>query len=103
MANNGLEMRDSLGSGTQSGAQTSDTALVANPARTGFQIQNQGTNTLFVYFGAGASSSVYHFILKGCTGAADGTGGSIAMFSGNVYRGLITVYSSSISYSVLEL
>ena len=66
-------------------------------------IQNQGTNTLFVYYGTGASTSVYNIILKACTGAADGTGGSLSMMDGNIYRGLITIAGTSPSYSVLEL
>ncbi len=87
-----------------SGAQTSTTALVANTARTGFQIQNlSGANQLYVNFGTGASSSVYSFILKTGSGAADGTGGSFAMFGPEVYRGLITIAGTSPSYAILEL
>lgn len=89
-------------SATHPGAQTSTTALFANSAREWFQIQNQGTNTLFIYFGAGASSSVYHFILKGSTGAADGTGGSFSSQAA-VYRGLITIAGTTPSYSVIEI
>lgn len=103
MANTSLEFRDSLGSGAKAGAQSSATALVLNEDRTGFQIQNQGTNVLYVYLGSGASSSVYHFILKGCNSAADGTGGSVAMMSGNIWRGIITVDGIAPSYSVIEL
>ena len=98
-----LEFRDSVGANNGTAVSTSATALPANTARTGFQIQNQGTNPLFVYFGAAGSTIQYNFILKGCTGAADGTGGSFSMMEGNVYRGLVTVASVSISYSILEL
>lgn len=98
-----LEFRDSVGANNQTGAQTSTTVSAANSARTGFQIQNEGTNPLFVYFGASASTSVYSFILKAGTGAADGTGGSFAMMDGNIYRGLITVAGTSPSYAFLEL
>ncbi len=94
--------RDAVASGSKDGAQTSTTALVANTARTYFQIQNQGTNQLYVYFGTGASTSVYHFILKGATGAADGTGGSYASAQ-ITYRGLITIAGTNPSYSVVEL
>lgn len=94
--------RDAVASGSQNGPQTSTTALAVNTARTYFQIQNQGTNQLYVYFGTGASSSNYHFILKGATGSADGTGGSYASES-VVYRGLVTIAGTSPSYSVLEL
>lgn len=38
-------------------------------------IQNLSTNPLFVKLGAGASSSSFSYILKGGTGADDGTGG----------------------------
>lgn len=79
------------------------TALAANTARQGWQIQNQGTNPLFVLLGSGATTSVYHFILKGSTGAADGTGGSFAQFAGTVYNGVITVAGTSPSYTVLEI
>ncbi len=102
MAQTGVTHRDSLASGAQSGAQTATTALAVNGQREYFQIQNQGTNQIYVYFGAGASSTVYHFILKGATGAADGTGGSYA--SGSVvYRGIVTIAGTTPSYSVVEL
>lgn len=85
------------------GAQTSATALVANSNREFVQIQNQDTNALFVYFGTGASTTKYHFVLKGGTGAADGTGGSFST-QAVVYRGIITVASAGTpSYSLIEL
>lgn len=102
MAQTGITYRDAVASGAKDGAQTSTTALAANSARNFFQIQNQGTNQLYVYFGTGASSTVYHFILKGCTGAADGSGGSYSSQS-LTYRGIVTVAGTSPSYSVLEL
>lgn len=83
--------------------QTSTTALASNTARQGWQIQNQGTNVLYVLLGSGASSSVYHFTLKAGTGAADGTGGSFAQMSGTVYNGIVTVAGTSPSYTVLEI
>ncbi len=102
MSQTGVTHRDALASGAASGAQTATTALAANSAREFFQIQNQGTNPVFVYFGSGASSTVYHFILKGSTGAADGTGGSYS--SANVvYRGIVTIAGTNPSYSVVEL
>lgn len=102
MAQTGVTHRDLVASGSQDGAQTSTTALAANSAREFFQIQNQGTNPLFVYFGTGAASNKYHFILKASTGAADGTGGSYSTQS-VVYRGLVTVAGTSPSYSIVEL
>ncbi len=83
--------------------QTGATALAANQARVGFSIQNQGTNPLFVCFGSGATTSVYHVILKASTVAADGSGGIFTMLSGTVYNGVITVAGTSPSYTVLEM
>ena len=102
MSQTGVTHRDAVASGSQDGAQTSTTALAANSAREYFQIQNQGTNKLYVYLGTGASTSVYHAILKGSTGAADGTGGSIST-ADVAYRGLITIAGTNPSYSVVEL
>ncbi len=103
MAQTGVTHRDLVASGSKDGAQTAATALAVNSAREYFQIQNQGTDQLYVLLGAGATTSIYHFILKGATGAADGTGGSYAT-SEVVYRGIVTVASGSTpSYSVVEL
>lgn len=102
MAQTGITHRDAVASGSKDGAQTSTTALAVNSAREYFQIQNQGTNVIYVYLGAGASSTVYHFILKGASGAADGTGGSYAS-AGVVYRGLVTIAGTNPSYSIVEL
>ncbi len=85
------------------GAQSSTTALVANTNREFVQIQNQDTAPLFVYFGTGATTSKYHFVLKGASGAEDGTGGSFSTQT-VVYRGIITVASAGTpSYSLIEL
>jgi hypothetical protein len=102
MSQTGITHRDILASGSKDGAQTSTTALAANSAREYFQIQNQGTNKLYVYFGAGASTSVYNFILKGATGAADGTGGSYSSQSA-VWRGVVSIAGTNPSYSIIEL
>jgi hypothetical protein len=83
--------------------QTSATALAANPARIAFMIQNLSTNPLFVLMGSGASTSVFHVVLKGSTVANDGTGGSFAMEAGAIYNGIITVAGTSPSYTVTEM
>lgn len=83
---------------------TSTTVLAANPARLAFMIQNQDTAALKICFGGTASSSVYHVVLKASTGAADGSGGSVAQEAGTVFNGVITCYSSGTpSYTVLEI
>lgn len=83
--------------------QTAATALAANTARIAWSIQNQGTNVLYVLLGAGATTSVYHYTLKACSVAADGTGGSLAMETGTVYNGIITVAGTSPSYTCADI
>lgn len=82
---------------------TGVTALSANSKRNGFNIQNVGTNTLFVLLGSGASTTVFHVVLKAGTGASDGLGGSFSQTDGVVYTGLITVAGTSPLYTVLEM
>lgn len=79
------------------------TAIASNAARKAWQIQNVGINPLFVLLGNGASTSVFHAVLKGGTGASDGLGGSISQTSGAIYTGIITVAGTSPSYVVMEL
>ena len=78
------------------------TALAANSERLGWQIQNLGTNPLFVLLGSGASTSVFHAILKGGTGNDDGLGASMSQTAGTVYTGTITIAGTSPRYVVLE-
>lgn len=84
---------------------TGATALAsASPVgRAGWQIQNVGTNPLFVRLGAGASTSVFHFVLKGGTGDSDGLGASFSQFGPCVYQGIVTVDGTSPKYTVLSL
>jgi len=79
------------------------TALAANPKRNAFQIQNLGTNPLFVLLGSGASITVFHQVLKGGTGNDDGLGGSFSMSTGTVYTGIVTIAGTSPRYTILEL
>lgn len=79
------------------------TALAANTGRLGFSIQNLGTNALFVLLGTGASSTVFHTVLKAGTGTDDGTGGVYSMEAGVVYTGVVTISGSSPRYTVTEL
>ncbi len=78
------------------------TALASNTARTGWTIQNLGTNELYVLMGSGASTSVFHIALKKGTGNDDGTGGSVGQEQGVVYTGIITVAGTSPRYTVVE-
>jgi len=97
-----IQYRDTVFTNVAGGPQTSTTALAANSNRLGFMIQNQGTNTLYVFVGLSGSTSNYHAILKACSVAADGTGGSFSNPPDVSFRGPITVAGTSPSYSVLE-
>lgn len=80
------------------------TALAANTARIGWSIQNLGTATLFVRLGAGASSTLFHWVLKAGTGNDDGLGGLISQMEGVVYTGIISVASGgTVRYTALEI
>lgn len=60
----------------------------------GYKIQNQATAALYVKYGAGCSTSDYDIVLKGCTGAADGSGGADVNSDSFCYTGIITVAAS---------
>lgn len=66
-------------------------------------IQNLGTNPLFVRFGAGASSTVFHIVLKGATVQDDGTGGSVAQEVGTMWTGVVSIAGTSPRYTAMEL
>ncbi len=78
------------------------TVLAANPARLYWQIQNLGTNPLYVRMGAGASTSVFHMVLKGGSGNDDGLGASYASQE-VVYTGIISIAGTSPRYTVTEI
>lgn len=82
--------------------QSSATALAANSARIGWQIENLGTNTLYVLLGSGATTSVFHHPCKAGTGNDDGSGGSYGQETGVIYTGIITIAGSSPRYVVTE-
>ena len=77
-------------------------ALASNPARTGWNIQNLGTNPLFVNMGGTASSTVFHVVLKAGTSNDDGTGGAVGQEQGVVFTGAITIAGTSPRYTVVE-
>lgn len=79
------------------------TAIASNPARAGWMIQNLGTNALFVRLGSGATTSVFHIVLKAGSVNDDGTGGSVSQFDGTVYTGIITIAGTSPRYVITEL
>ena len=90
------------GSANTPSISSDTTALAANSARAGWQIQNLGTNPLFVRLDSGASTTVFHFVLKGGTGNDDGLVGSYSENSGCMHTGIITIAGTSPRYTVLE-
>ena len=95
-------VRTTVNSNTPSIASDT-TAAASNAARIGWSIQNLGQNVLFVRMGAGASSSVFHFVLKAGTANDDGTGGSVSQTSGVIFTGVISIAGSSPRYTILEM
>jgi len=82
---------------------STSTAIPNNKERGYWQIQNLGTNPLFILLGTGASTSVFHAVLKGGTGNDDGLGGSWGQNSGLIFTGPITVAGTSPRYTITEL
>lgn len=78
-------------------------ALAYNNARIGWGIQNVGTNPLFVLMGTGASTTVFHKVIKGGTGNDDGLGGSLDFDGPTVYDGVISVAGTGPRFVVYEI
>ena len=76
---------------------TGVTLLAANTARRGLTVQNVGTTTAYILIGGVATSTVYHFAVKGGTGNGDGLGGSITlpMAGCPCPSGIVTMYGAS--------
>lgn len=101
MADKAMLMRSVSETNTPSIASAA-TAIAANARRSSFSIQNLGTNTLYVRFGSGATTSVFHFALKAGSVNDDGTGGSISQNNPAIYVGIITISGTNPRYTVLE-
>lgn len=82
---------------------TDTTGIPANPNRAGWSIQNVGTNPIFIRLGGTASSTVYHYVLKGGTGDSDGLGAMVAQTNGTVFTGAISVAGTTPKYVVMEM
>tara|TARA_R110002020_G_scaffold184977_1_gene382408 strand:- start:1638 stop:1967 length:330 start_codon:yes stop_codon:yes gene_type:complete len=78
---------------------TTTTPSAANPARKSITIQNQSANVLYIALGEAASATVFHFSLKACTAAKDGTGGVVKIED---YTGLVSAHGTGKSYTVAE-
>lgn len=82
---------------------TDATGIPSNPNRGGWSIQNVGMNPIFVRLGGTASSTVYHYVLKGGSADNDGNGAMVAQTSGTVFTGAISVAGTTPKYVVMEL
>lgn len=69
------------------------TVLVPNGNRLAWFVQNLATTPLYVKMGAGASATVFDFILKGCAVQDDGSGGYI---SDEIFKGTVSVYAAAV-------
>jgi len=78
------------------------TALAENTDRRYWSITNTGTNPLFIRLGSGASSTVFHYVLKGGTGASDGLGASVES-SAIVYTGIISIAGTGPAYVAVQM
>lgn len=81
---------------------TAGDVLAENDNRNGFMIQNVGTNPLFIRLATGASSTVFHVVLKGGDVASDGMGGSFSLFD-CVYKGVVSVAGTTLKCVITEL
>lgn len=83
--------------------QTDATALAKNTARGRWYIQNVGQNPIFVRLGSGASTTLFHYVLKGGTADSDGLGASVGQENGTIYTGIITIAGTTPKYVATEL
>ena len=70
---------------------SSTTALASNLKHKVGAFKTWGTNVLFVRLGTGATTSIFHYCVKGGTGNDDGTGGSVSQTDGTVFTGEISI------------
>jgi hypothetical protein len=81
----------------------SATTALAAGERAGWSIQNLGQNALFVRLGTGASTTVFHYVLRAGTANDDGIGGIISQMEGIVWQGEISIAGTSPRYTVTQL
>lgn len=91
-----------INANTPSVIATAGIAIASNTARVAWNIQNLGTNALFVCLGPTASTSTFHVVLKAGAGQDDGSGGSIGQEVGVIYTGAVSVAGSSPRFVYLE-
>ena len=92
---------------TPSIVATAGVCLQSNVNRVAWNIQNLGTNALYVCLGptavaANGATGTFHVALKGATVQDDGSGGAVGQETGVVYTGPISVAGTSPRFVVLE-
>lgn len=85
-----------------SGISAATTAAAANPARQSYEIQNLGTNPLFVHEAAGASTTVFTRVLAAGTVNDNGTGAKYESPAEVAYTGVITIAGTSPRYVITQ-
>lgn len=90
---------------TPSIVTTTGDVLSANTSRRGWSIQNVGQVPVFIRLGTGASTSEFHYVIKGGTADSDGLGGTVSQMEGVVFAGVIsaTVASGTMKIVITEL
>jgi hypothetical protein len=81
---------------------TGATIISANDGRSGFAVQNHGTNPLFVRLGAGATTSVYHIVLSAATALSDGKGAIYSQSGNSCYTGIVSAAGTGGLLTYLE-
>ena len=77
-------------------------ALLSNPSRISFIIQNLGVNPLFVKYGVGATTTDFTMVLRASSVQDDGTGG-VTTSDASLFTGRITIAGTAPRYTVTEL
>ena len=91
------------GSNTPAIVTSAGEVLSDNENRYSWSIQNVGTNPLFVRLGGTASTTVFHYVLKGGTGNDDGLGGSVTQEGSSVFTGDISIAGTLPRAVILEM
>ena len=91
---------------TSGGIRTATGTVLSAPTHNGDRryliVQNLGTNPLFIKFGAGASITDFHVVLKGGNVADDGTAGFYEQKEAGIWQGNISIAGTSPRYILDE-
>lgn len=101
-------MADMKGANSTQGANTpailtSAGEVIAAGDKYSWSIQNVGTNPVFVRLGGTASTTVFHYVIKGGSGDSDGLGGSVGHEGSTVFTGSVTIAGTTPKVVVTQL